>query len=114
MGDPRKNQTSQLLLNTKMVIKAEIMLLKRKCKKCREFKLLGKSSDHCHCCQWTPPSDLIDFMRGGQPYQRYQLELKVQVEEEQRKEALKEILIQEDEKKKKVDMMKFFFWENEQ
>ena len=96
VGDPRKNQTSQLLLLAKMFITAEIRSLARTCKRCQTLAARGEQSPHCHCSLWHPPEDFLVTMRNGQPSKRYKKDLEEKRVEEESLQGLKEMQAADD------------------
>ena len=103
LADPHRNKTSQRLLLAKMHVKAECLSLTRQCRKCQEIAKKGQKSSHCHCDQWKPSEKLMETMRNGGPYQRYEADRKIVEQEEKDKEVLKEVLKKEDELKEADD-----------
>ena len=95
-----KSRTSQLLLLAKMYIKAEIMGLARSCKQCKVLSSVDEDGRHCHCHLWQPTDELMDTMRGGQPYRRYKADMEKRKQEEEDKQVLKDLNAQEDERKR--------------
>jgi hypothetical protein len=103
-GGGSKNRTSQELLLAKMTIKAEINMLARKCLKCKVLKEKDQKSYHCHCHLFSPPEELMETMRGGQPHKRYQMALEKAAAENKDKEVLKALLEEEDKSVKDKNM----------
>jgi len=99
-----KSRTSQLLLLAKMYIKAEIMGLARSCKQCKVLSSVDEDGRHCHCHLWQPTDELMDTMRGGQPYRRYKADMEKRKQEEEDKQVLKDLNAQEDERKRLLDL----------
>ena len=100
--EKRSSRTSQLLLETKMHIKAEISNLAKSCQKCKSVERLGSSLSHCHCCLWMPSEDLLVTVRNGASRARYMEELEESRQQEEEWRILKEI--REDEEN--MDMEK--------
>lgn len=117
VGDGMKNRTSQLMLETKMLISAELKSLSRSCTTCKEAKKKKKektekeeekeeksTANHCHCDLWRPSEELLESMRNGAAYKRYEKDLKMKKEEESDKKMLKDLAKEDDDEKKQGDM----------
>jgi hypothetical protein len=99
-----KTKNSIMDLNPKMYIKAEILQLAKSCKQCKVLTSVEEDGRHCHCHLWQPPDELMDMMRGGQPYRRYKADMERRKQEEEEKQVLKELNAQEDESKRILDL----------
>ena len=97
-------QVSQLLLLANMYIKAEIFDLVRSCMHCKVLSTIKEDGRHCHCHLWKPSDELMDMMRGGQPYRRYKADMEKKKQEKEEKQVLKDLNAQEDESKRLLDL----------
>ena len=95
--------TSQLLLETKMHIKAEVSHLSRTCTKCQTLSRQERQSRHCHCHQWIPTEDLLVTVRNGAARARYMKEIEDNRKEEEDRNVLKEIRQKDDSLQKVKD-----------
>ena len=83
-ADPRRCNTSQLRLNTRLSIKCCVHNLRHSCKQCKDLKKKNKeranqgeknkSSSHCHCPQWSPSEQLVADVSHGKPHQNFKAE----------------------------------------